>query len=147
MCFRKTDKRKIYKTTDGYLESKPHIKKPRHVAVVEQRKDKAVGVVKIFSKDGKNQNTKVKNLTLKPKKNRQSITEESVVENKLLIGRKVRKNDTTTYEVFYPQNFYETGDKLTFFEYLKLKLNLQNNNKKQKKAHKEKIKKWKRHFK
>ena len=49
MC-KKTDVRKIYNTTDGYFNSRTDIKKPRKVAVIHQRDDKAVAVVKIHSK-------------------------------------------------------------------------------------------------
>lgn len=51
---KKTAVKQIYKTTDGYLSNKPAIKKPRNVAAIEQRKkDGAVAVVKISSKEGK----------------------------------------------------------------------------------------------
>lgn len=47
----KSDVRKIYKTTDGYLAGNERSKKPRRVAVVKQRKDDgAMAVVKIYSK-------------------------------------------------------------------------------------------------
>lgn len=147
MFFKKTYKRKIYRTTDGYLDNKPHIKKPRHVVVVDQRDDGAIAVSKIHSVGEKNQNVAVKNLILKPKKNRLTITEESFVENKVFISRKITKGDKVNYELFYPRNFRETGEKLSIIEFAKLKHNLQNDNKHQKETHKIKISKWKNHFK
>jgi len=51
---KESDKRKIYKTTDGYFTGDEKIKKPRRVAVVEQSKDDgALAVCKIYSKKDK----------------------------------------------------------------------------------------------
>lgn len=147
MFFNKTNKRKIYKTTDGYLDNRPRNKKPRHVVVVDERDDGAIAVSKIHSLEGKNTTSGVKNLILKPKKNRLTITEESFVENKVYISRKIKEEDKINYQLFYPRNFRETNDKLSLLEFAKLKHNLQNDNQHQKKAYKSKMKKWKNHFK
>ena len=147
MFFKKTNKRKIYVTTDGYLEYKSHINKPRHIVVVDQRDDGALAVSKIHTVKEKNLNVAVKNLILKPKKNRLTITEDSFVENKVYISRKITNANNVSYELFYPENFTDTHEKLSIIEFAKLKHNLQNNNEHQKKAHKNKMEKWKNHFK
>ena len=64
----KKDIRKIYKTTDGYFNSRLDIKKTRLVAVLYQRDDSAVIVTKIYSKKNKKGNAYINKLTLKPKK-------------------------------------------------------------------------------
>lgn len=143
----KSYKRKIYKTTDGYLNNKPKIRKPRNVVVVDQRDDKALAIVKIYSKKTHNNSNHVKKVIIKPIKSRKSIIKDSVIENKVYISRKVVTDNITKYELFYPSNFIETKESLSLFEFFKLKYFLQNNNKQQRKKYKNKIKKWKNHFK
>ena len=51
---KKSDVGKIYQTTDGFFNDKPHIKKPRRVVALQQRKDDgAIVVSKIYSKEEK----------------------------------------------------------------------------------------------
>ncbi len=46
-------KRKIYSTTDGYFNFNDHISKKRFIVVLYQRKDGALGVAKLYSKNDK----------------------------------------------------------------------------------------------
>ena len=127
---------KIYKTTDGYFTGSNHIKKPRRVAVIHQRKDdNAVAVVKIRSKKDKVSNYYIPKLILKPK-NHPSLTKDSIVENNIIVGKK----EDGKFKSIYTTEFVELNDKLTRSELRKIK-------KATKKSNKNKIKKWKRHFK
>ena len=80
---------KIMKTTDGFLGNRSNIKKPRRVAVIEQREDDgAVAIVRIFKKKGKradDPHAYVQELTLLPQ-DHTSLTEESIVEAKVILG-------------------------------------------------------------
>lgn len=142
MCFKKTNKRKILKTTDGYFDNKSHIKKPRLVVVIEERDDTAIGVVKIHSKNGKDNTALIKNVVIKPIKNRTSIKEESVLGSRLHIGRKIGNK----FEPLYIVNFRDTNEKITLYEYAKIKSNIQNDTKGHRKTYKNKVKNWKNHF-
>ena len=65
---KKTDVKKIYKTTDGIFTGRADIDKPRRVAAIEQRKDDgALAVVKIRSRKGKGGKSYITGLVLKPK--------------------------------------------------------------------------------
>jgi len=143
MHFKKTDIRKIYKTTDGYLGGKDKIKKPRLIIVIEQRDDKAVGVVKLFSKDGKKNNSTISNVEILPNKNRKSITKVSLVGSRLHIGRKNGNN----FEPLYTMNFYDTKEKISLVELFNIKSNIQNDTKEHRRLYKSKVKRWKKHFK
>lgn len=142
MCFKKTDKRKIYNTTDGYFNSRLDIKKPRKVAVIHQRDDKAVAVVKIHSKKNKKGNAYISNLVLKPKKHK-SLNEESIVSNSLIYGKDVKGKK---YKID-PNDFTYTNDKLTYSEYLKIKHKVNADTKQHKKTRNKTLKRWKNHFK
>ena len=79
--------RKIYKTTDGYLSGRADIKKPRRVAVIDQRKDDgALAVVKIYSQKDKQGKAFLKRPVLKPKKH-PSLSEPSIVGKKVIVQR------------------------------------------------------------
>ncbi len=135
--------RKIYKTTDGYLSGRADIKKPRRVAVIDQRKDDgALAVVKIYSKKDKQGKAFLKRPVLKPKKH-PSLSEPSIVGKKVHIGSK----DGATYKAIYKGDLRETGDKLTIWERLLILFGVRGKTKGQKKAHKTKMKKWRNHFK
>lgn len=135
--------KKIYKTTDGYLSGRADIKKPRRVAVIDQRKDDgALAVVKIYSKKDKQGKAFLKRPVLKPKKH-PSLSEPSIVGKKVHIGSK----DGTTYKAIYKGDLRETGDKLTFWERLLILFGVRGKTKEQNKAHKAKMKKWHNHFK
>lgn len=139
---KKSDIRKIYKTTDGYLGGRHDIKKPRLVAVIDQRKDDgALAVVKIYSKRNKEGKAFLKKPVLKPKRH-SSLTEPSIVGKKMHIGVKVNE----TYKPIVARDMKPTGDKLTFCERLLILFGVKGKTKEQKKAHKTKIKKWRRHF-
>lgn len=140
MCF-KTDKRKIYKTTDGYFTFNKKNRKPRPIAVIDQRDDKAVAIVKFHSAKENRQNV-IPNLKIKTK-NRKNLTEDSFVEDRVIISRKKDKMD---YGI-YPSDFNETNDRLTWLEYLKIKHKVNADTKQHKKTRNNTIKKWKKHFK
>ena len=90
MCFKnkRSNLRKIYKTTDGYFTSNFKIKKPRRVIVLYQRDDGAVILARIHSKSNKNLKSFVPKFVLKSKKHK-SLTEDSIVHDRLIFGRKV----------------------------------------------------------
>lgn len=135
--------RKIYKTTDGYLSGRADIKKPRRVAVIDQRKDDgALAVVKIYSKKDKQGKAFLKRPVLKPKKH-PSLSEPSIVGKKVHIGSK----NGTTYKSIVERDLKPTGDKLTFWERLLILFGVRGKTKEQKKAHRTKMKKWRKHFK
>lgn len=135
--------RKIFKTTDGYLSGRADIKKPRRVAVIDQRKDDgALAVVKIYKKANKNNNSTIKGLVLKPEKH-PSLSEPSIVGKRVHIGVK----EGNTYKPIKERDLKPTKDKLTFWERLLILFGVRGKTKSQKKAHKSLIKKWQNHFK
>lgn len=140
---KKSDIRKIYKTTDGYLGGRHDIKKPRLVAVIDQRKDDgALAVVKIYKKANKNNNSTIKGLVLKPEKH-PSLTEPSIVGKRVHVG--VKEGDI--FKPIKERDLKPTGDKLTFWEKLLILFGVRGKMKRQKKAHKSLMKKWHNHFK
>lgn len=142
MCFnRKSDVGKIYKTTDGYFSGRSDIKKPRHIAVIHQRKDKAVAVVKLYGKKEKKGKSYIDNIVLTPKKHK-SLKEDTIVGNSLIYGRNF---DKTKYALF-PNEFEYTQDKLSFIEYLKIKNKVNADTRQHKKTRNNTIKKWKNFF-
>ncbi len=145
MCWkRKSDKGKIYKTTDGYFTQNPKQKKPRNVVVYDQRKDDgALAVCKIYSKDGKSGPAYVDGFTLSAA-DHPALTKESIVGNQVLIATKDAQGN---YKPIFKGDLVDTGDKLTKKEHRALKKKGGGATKKYKKTTKKKIKKWKRHFK
>ena len=144
MCFKnkRSDVRKIYKTTDGYFTSNFKIKKPRRVAVLYQRDDGAVILVRIHSKKGKDLKNFVPNFTLKSKKHK-SLSEDSIVYNKLIFGRKVNGK----FEKIHPNDFIYLDDKLSYSELFKLRRKINSNKFKHKISKYKLIRKWNNHFK
>lgn len=138
----KKDIRKIYKTTVGYFNTRLDIKKPRNVAVIHQRDDKAVSVVKIHSKKEKKGKAYIPNLVLKPKKHK-SLSEDSIVGNTLIYGRKF---DNKKYPI-YPTDLVETNDKLSFLEYSRIKHKVNADTNQHKKTRNKTLKRWRNHFK
>lgn len=135
MCKKSNDVGKIYRTTDGYFTSSYRIKKPRRVAIIYQRKDdKAIAVVKIYSKKNKSGNPYISKLVLKPNKH-PSLTEDSIVGKRLIIGKK----ENESYKAIYTEDFINLNDKVTRRELKKIKKAI-------KKINKNKIKKWQKHF-
>lgn len=149
MFFKKNNKkkkqnnvRKIYKTTDGFFTSKQQYKKPRRVAVIYQRKDDgALALVKIYSKNGKNLNSKayIKNFTLSPEKH-SSLTTDSIVDSRYIIGR----YDKGKYSIIIDNDLSPTNDELTRSEHRKIKRKI--GNKDNHKTQVRKLNKWKKHF-
>lgn len=137
MCFKKKSAvRKIFKTTDGFFNNKPHIKKPRLVVAVYQRKnDGALAVTKLHSYKGKIKNTDIKNLVLKPN-NHSSLTKISTVENKVIWGINI---DSKNKRPIYESDLTPTFDKVNLFEFAKIKNGI--------KGHKKTLHKWKKNLK
>lgn len=138
--------RKIFKTTDGYLGGKPKIKKPRNVAAIKQRKaDGAVAVVKISSKNGKEEKigkTFIPKVELQPEKHT-ALTESSVVSRQVIIG--IKSGDAFT--PIFTRDLTETNDKLTRKELRAIRKGVHNDIKQHRKTYKKKIKKWRKGFK
>ena len=138
--------RQIYKTMDGFLGGKPHIKKPRSVVATEQRKrDGAVALVKISSKDGKEAKIGkdfIPNLELTPDKH-PTLTKTSIVSRKVIFGIK----DGDTFKPIYVSDLTKTGDRLTRRELRKIRKEAHNALKEYRKAYKKKRRKWFKGFK
>ena len=143
---KKSAVKNIYKTTDGFLSSKLAIKKPRNVAAIDQRKkDGAVAVVKIFSKEGKEEKIGknfISNLELVPEKH-SALTKTSVVSRQVIVGVK----DGDTFKPIYTSDLSKTGDKLTRKELKAIRKAVQNDTKQHRKTHKRKMKRWRKGFK
>lgn len=144
-CKRRSDVRKIYKTTDGYFTRNTMSKKPRRVAVIKQRKDDgALAVCKIYSKDGKEGSHYVQDLTLFPKKHK-SLTEDSIVGSVPIVG--VKDRETKVFAPIFKGDFEPTKDKLTKKEHQAILDGLGGGNAKHKKTHEDLLKNWENHFK
>lgn len=144
MIDKNSDVGKIFITTDGFFNDKPHIKKPRRVVAVHQRKDDgAVAVSKIHSKEEKKGNAYIENVVLLPEEH-PSLTKESIVSSSVIFG--VKKKDGT-YKALYKSDFNDTNDKLSKKEIRKVQKNVQSDTKQHRKTYKRTVKKWKNHFK
>lgn len=133
-----SDVKKIYKTTDGLFTGRTDITKPRRVAAIEQRKDDgALAVVKIYSKKGRDGKLYIDKLVLKPE-DHGSLTEDSIVGSKLLVGIKTKTESGEEYKPLFERDFTETGDRLTKKEHKAIKKGIRN---------KGTAKKWRKHFK
>ena len=141
---KKSDVRKIYKTTDGYFTQNDKIKKPRHVAVIDQRKDDgALAVTKIYSQEGKSGDLYLEKPVLTPKKH-------SALKENSIVGRHVQvatKGKDKKYKPIYSRDLEETGDKLTRKEHRQIKRNLGGTDKKRQESSKKLLKDWHNHFK
>lgn len=142
---RKSDKRKIYKTTDGYFTQNPNITKRRRVAIVKQRQDDgALAVTKIYSKDEKRTGEQyIEGLVLSPKKH-SSLTKTSIVGSKVIVGTKDKDKN---YKAIYKGDLEPTGDKLTKKEHRTIMENLGGGNEQYKKTSEDLLEKWEKHFK
>ena len=134
------------KTTDGFLGDKPHIKKTRRVAVVEQREDDgAVALVRIFKKKGKradDPHAYVQELVLLPD-NHSSLTEESIVEAKVILGIQTANKQKKS---IYPDDLSATDDKLTDQELKHIQENVHNDKEQHRETFLNKLKRWFNHF-
>lgn len=136
---KKGDVRKIFKTTDGYFTQNPNIKKKRRVAVVDQRKkDGALAVAKIYSKEGKSGKAYVENIVLKPE-NHSSLTKDSLVGSQVIIGTKGRDKK---FNAIYKGDLESTDDKLTKKEHRAVKKAVHNDTKEHRKTYEKKMQKW-----
>ena len=139
-----SDVGKIFITTDGYFNNKPKIKKPRRVIAVKQRKDDgAVGVTKIYSKKEKTGNAYITGLTLTCNDHK-SLKEDSIVGTQVIFG--VKQSDGS-FKAIHSRNFKPTDDKLTKKELKTVQKEVHNDTKQHRKTYKNKVRRWKRHFK
>jgi len=139
-----SDKRKIYKTTDGYFTRNDKNTKPRRIAVVKQRKDDgAMAVVKIYSKKDKSGKAYVEKLVLKPE-NHSSITEDSIVGRRVYVGT---KNKAGEYTPIFRGDLQATEDKLTKKEHRIVMKQAGGETKQYKKTSRKLLKSWEKHFK
>lgn len=146
MCRRKKKVvKKIYKTTDGIFNGRDDIRKPRPVAVVDQRDDGALAVVKIHSKKGKDGKMYIDKLVLTPCKH-SSLTEDSIVENRVYIGF-TKNGDQKVHIPIYSRDLEDLNDELTQTEYKKVMKGIKGDTKDKKQKYKKKMKKWHKHFK
>lgn len=148
MCKKKkSDVKKIYKTTDGIFTGRADIDKPRRVAAIEQRKDDgALAVMKIYSKKGKGGKSYITGLVLKPE-NHISLTEDSIIERRVYIGIKVETEEGVTFKPIFRGDLSETGDMLTGKELRKVRKGAGGTTKQHKKTLKRKMRLWRNHFK
>ena len=137
---------KIYKTTDGFFNNKPLIKKPRNVAAIDQRKmDGAVAVVKVYSKEGKEEKIGkdyIPDLVLTPEQH-SALTKRSIVGRQVIIG--IREGNT--FKPILKRELTATDDKLTRKELRKIRKEVNNSEPKHRKTHKRKMKRWRKGFK
>lgn len=133
----------IMKTTDGFLGNKPHIKKTRSVAIVDQRKsDGAVAVVKISKKTGKEEKIGknfIPNLELEPSEH-PALTETSIVGRQVIFGIKINGE----FKPIFVRDLKNTNDKLTRKELKQIRKEVHNLMREHRKAYKKKRRKWKR---
>ena len=145
VCFkRKREIGKIYETTDGYLSNNPNNTKKRKVTIIAQRQiDNAVAVSKLTKADGKTGDYYVNGLLLKPKRHK-SLTQNTLVERRVLIGIKQKDG---TFKPISKRDMKFANDRLTFSERRKLKRGVGGRTKENRKSYKNKMKKWTRGFK
>lgn len=138
---KETSVKKIYKTTDGFLSNSPRVKKQRRVAAVEQRKkDGAIAVVKIFSKEGKEEKIGkdfIPNLELSPEQH-SSLTETSIIGRNVIFGIKNGSN----YKLIFASDLEKTDDFLTKKELSAIRKAVHNCKKEHRKTYKKKRRKW-----
>lgn len=140
---RKSEKGRIYKTTDGYFADNPKNKKKRNVVVVEQRKkDGAIAVSKIFGADEKSGDFYIDDLELKPSEH-SSLTKNSLVERRVKFG--VKRNGK--YTPISRKDLTATSDRLTKSEMKKLNKQKGGKTVKNKRTYRNTRKQWKQGFK
>ena len=146
MCRRKKKVvKKIYKTTDGIFNGRDDIRKPRPVAVVDQRDDGALAVLKIHTKKGKDGKMYIDKLVLTPSKH-SSLTEDSILEKRVYIGI-TKKGEGNVHLPIYSRDLEDMNDELTQKEYRQVMKGLKGDTRDKKNKHKKKMKKWHKHFK
>lgn len=138
---------KIFETTDGIFNGRTDITKPRPVAIIEQRKDGALALVKIHGMDGKKEGIYIKDLILTPAEHA-SLSEYSIVENRLYIGKSIKNPDGSgrIYIPIYRRDLNDQNDKLTDAEYKAILKALKGDTKEKQKKYKKKIKDWRKFF-
>ncbi len=138
---------KLYLTTDGFFTNRPDIRKERMVAeVLRRNSDGAIAVVKIYSKDGKEEKigkTFIPDLVLKPKEH-PSLTKDSIVGREVFFG--VKKQDGS-YNAIYSADFRPSEDRLTLSELEKILSEVHNDTPQHRQTYENKRKKWENHFK
>lgn len=142
-----SDIKKIFKTTDGQFTGRSDITKPRNVAVMEQREDDgALALVKIYSKKKKKGKSFIRRLVLKPKKHT-ALTEDSIVGTRVIVGIEIKTENGKEFKPIFKGDLTATDDELTDRELKKVRRGAGGRTKKNKQTLKEKIAKWRNHFK
>lgn len=137
---KRSDVGKIMRATDGYFAGNLANRKKRNVVVVAQRKDDgALAVVKLHREQDKHTNI-LKRFLLRARKHH-ALTADSVTETRVYIGigKKAKKP-------IMPRDLSDTGDKLTWWEKLKLKRRAGGNTRKHRRTTRRKLKRWRKHF-
>ena len=143
------DVRKIYTTTDGYFIQNPRNKKPRPVAVIDQRKsDGAVALLKIHSAEGKSGKRFLDDPILS-EENHSALTQKSIIDNHVIVATKVQgqSNGEAKYNNIYPNELTPTKDELTKKEHKAIMTNLGNGNEKVQKSSENLLDRWHNDFK
>lgn len=135
---------KIYQTTDGFFYDNniKRNKKKRLVVAVNQRDDGALAVAKIHSKKGKKDKNYIKGVKLIPK-DHPSLTEESVVSNRIIWGAKRKKGmkPIKDYDLIY------SNDNLSTKELKIVQRRINGKSIRNRISYKKTLKKWNNHFK
>lgn len=134
---------KILKTTDGMFNGRSDIKKPRPVAIIEQREDGAFALVKIHKKAGKKGGLYIKDLVLTPE-DHLSLSEDSIIENRLYIGKNIKdpQGNGKIYIPIYLRDLEDRNDKLTPAEYDAILKAIQGDTQKKREQYEKKIEDW-----
>lgn len=107
----KTTIGKIYKVTDGYFSFSKTSKKPRRVIVVDERRDGALAVVKLYSKENKNPEHYLAAPILSTN-NHKSLTKDTILDRNIKISRRKNKK----IKLIKENNLKSLNDKLSFNE-------------------------------
>ena len=138
--------KKLYLTTDGFFTDRPDIRKERTVAeVLRRNSDGAIAVVKIYSKEGKEEKigkTFIPGLVLKPE-DHPTLTEDSIVGREVFFGVKQQNGQ---YRAFYASDFQSTEDSLSITELQKILREVHNDAANHRATYENKRRNWRNHF-
>lgn len=138
---------RIFETADGIFNGRTDITKPRPVAIIEQRKDGALAMVKLHTKAGKKEGLYIKDLVLTPQEHA-SLSEDSIVENRLYIGKSIKDPNGSgrIYIPIYRRDLKDRNDKLSRAEYKAIVKALKGDTKEKRRQYKKKIKDWRKFY-
>ena len=148
----KSDVGRIFWTNDGYFSqhANPKKTKQRPVAVVDQRKkDGALAVTKLHTKDGKSGKGCIEGLVIKESAH-PSLKNDSIVERRVIIGTKkngAKSDAEKNHRPIFKGDLTPTMDKLTKSEMKAVFKGIQNDTPEHRATHKRTMKKWHKGFK